>query len=209
LANQPLSSAIGALEKALSGVGRHMLIGGVAVIARGVRRLTDDVDVSLWAEGVDIDALLRRLARHGIFARIADALSFARQNQVLLLRHTKSGTDIDLSLAWLEFESDALDRAELMAMGRQRVRVAIADDLIVYKAIAARERDLSDLERLFEIHSDTVDFPRVRRTVAELAGILEKPELVEGLERIARSVGTLRSGTTKRRTRRKGRPKRR
>jgi hypothetical protein len=188
LADERLSSAIAALERALSGAGRHMLIGGVAVIARGVRRLTDDVDVTLWAEGVDLEALLRRLASQRISPRIADALTFARRNQVLLLRHDVSGTDIDLSLAWLRFESVALDRADRIAMGRRRVRVATADDLIVYKAIAARERDLSDVERLLEIHGKTLDLSRVRRTVEELAELLERPELVEGLDRIVRRV---------------------
>lgn len=189
MADERFSSALGALERALSGAGRHMLIGGVAVIARGVRRLTDDIDVTLWAEGVDLEALLRRLRAQRISPRIADALAFARRNQVLLLRHDPSGTDIDLSLAWLSFESDALDRAEPIAMGRRRVRVATADDLIVYKAIAARERDRSDVERLLEIHAGTVDLARVRRTVAELAALLERPELVEALEKMARAVG--------------------
>src|SRR5262245_30488478 len=110
-------------------MGRHMLIGGVAVIARGVRRLTDDVDATLWGAGVDLRSLLRRLSAQRIVPRIRDALEFARRNQVLLLRHEPSGVDVDLSIAWLPFESDALDRASLMKVGRRRVRVATADDL--------------------------------------------------------------------------------
>ncbi len=135
-----------------------MLIGGVAVTARGVRRLTDDVDATLWAEGVDVKQLLVRLAARGILPRIGDALAFARRNQVLLLRHEASGVDVDLSLAWLPFESAALDRADSLKLGRRYVRVAKPGDLIVYKAIAARERDLSDIERLLELHGSTIDF---------------------------------------------------
>lgn len=165
-----------------------MIIGGVAVIARGVRRLTDDVDATLWAEGVDLEALLRRLAAQHIVPRIADALAFARQNQVLLLRHDPSEVDIDLSLAWLPFESAALDRAEAVSIGRRDVLVAMPEDLVVYKAIAARQRDLSDVERLLELHASSMDLARMRSTVEELALVLERPELVDGLDKIVRAV---------------------
>jgi predicted nucleotidyltransferase len=185
LANKTIAAAIGALERALSGT-RHMLIGGIAVVARGVRRLTDDVDATVWGEGVVLEELFDRLASQRIVPRIANAGAFARRNQVLLARHEPSGVDIDLSLAWLSFESAALDRADQIAIGRQRVRVATATDLIIYKAIAARERDLSDIERLLEIHGSTIDLRRARRTVAELGGILERPELLQGLERLAK-----------------------
>jgi predicted nucleotidyltransferase len=188
LAEKQIASAIAALERALSHFGRHMLIGGIAVIAYGVRRLTDDVDATLWADGVVLDDLFRRLDEESITPRIRDAVSFARRNQVLLLRHRGSGIDIDLSLAWLPFESAALDRADLLPIGRRRVRVVTPGDLIVYKAIAGRERDRSDIERLLEIHGSTVNLRRVRSTVAELANLLERPELVDDLDRIARAV---------------------
>jgi hypothetical protein len=165
-----------------------MLIGGVAVAARGVRRLTDDVDAVLWAEGVDLQELLSHLSKAGIVPRISDATAFALETQVLLLRHRPTKIDIDLSLAWLPFENAALDRADAVQFGRSKVRVAQPADLIVYKAIAARERDRSDIERLLQLHGPAIDFAEVRRTVSELSGALERPELLTDLERIARDV---------------------
>lgn len=188
MADPKIAAAVGALERALARFGRHMVIGGIAVIARGVRRLTDDLDVALWADGVDLDALLLRLAREDVTPRIADAAPFARQSQVLLLRHRKSGIDIDLSLASLPFEDAALDRAEPVTIGRRRVRVAMPGDLIVYKAVAARERDRSDVERLLEIHGSAIDVVAVRRTVDELARALERPDLVDNLDLLIRKT---------------------
>jgi len=178
-----------------------MLIGGVAVIAHGVRRLTDDVDAAIWGEGLDLKLVLRHLAKEGIKPRIADATEFARQTQVLLLRHTASGIDVDLSLAWLPFESAALDRANTIIMGKVRVRVARPDALIVYKAIAARERDRSDVERLLELHDASIDLAAVRKTVRQLATALGSPELAENLDAIVRKVSSKRTKPPRGRTR--------
>ena len=72
MAEPRLSAAVAALERALAPIGEHMLIGGVAVIARGVRRLTDDVNATLWGEGVGLADLVSRLAREGLVLRIDD-----------------------------------------------------------------------------------------------------------------------------------------
>src|SRR5262249_30358425 len=63
----PLLGAMAALRTALLEVGEpHMLIGGTAVILRGVARVTDDIDAAVWAEHLDVEHLLAVLARHEI-----------------------------------------------------------------------------------------------------------------------------------------------
>jgi hypothetical protein len=50
---ESLAQALIALNQALRNVGApYMIIGGVAVIARGVPRLTDDVDATIWGGGL-------------------------------------------------------------------------------------------------------------------------------------------------------------
>jgi hypothetical protein len=44
----------------------------------------------------------------GIVPRIDDALAFAAESQVLLSRHAETGVDIDVPLAWLPFEMEAI-----------------------------------------------------------------------------------------------------
>lgn len=171
-----------------------MVIGGIAVIARGVPRQTVDVDATVWAEGVELEALLRVLARHGILPRIADALDFARQHQVLLLRHEPSGTPIEVSLAWLPFERDALARATAVDFGGVRIRVASPEDLVVYKAVAWRDRDRTDIERLLALHGDRIDLDRVRPLIREFADVLGEPERVPAFEAIVARVTPTRGG---------------
>jgi hypothetical protein len=187
----PFVEAIAALRAALDEVGApFMLIGGLAVIVHGVARVTGDVDATIWAEGVDVDRALDVLARHRLVPRIEDAAAFARERQVLLLRHEPTGTPIDLSLAWLPFEKDALDRASERDFGGARIPVATAQDLVVYKAVAFRDRDRDDIARLLAAHRDEIDLAYVRARVVEFADALDEPERVESFDRlVARTVG--------------------
>jgi hypothetical protein len=50
---------------------------------------------------------------------------------------------------------------------------------VVYKAVAWRERDKSDIERLIQLHHDKIDFVRVERIVGEFAAALEIPERLD------------------------------
>jgi len=77
-----------------------MIIGGIAVIARGVRRMTTDIDAVIRGDAIELDDLLPLLADHEITPRIDDAIAFARANYVLLLRHDPSKVDFDLSFGW-------------------------------------------------------------------------------------------------------------
>lgn len=111
-ADAGLLTALSALMTALDSLrAPSMVIGGIAVIARGVPRDTVDIDAAVWGEGVDLAMVLRVLAAQGIVARIADAEAFAAAHQVLLLRHTATGTPLEVSLAWLPFEREAIDHA--------------------------------------------------------------------------------------------------
>ncbi len=141
-AEHRLERALAALALALRSSGAPwMVIGGIAVITRGVRRLTTDIDACVRGDAIDVDALLEVLARHRIVPRIDDASAFATQNLVLLVRHEPTGVDLDVSLAWSLFEHEALDASTDERFGAVRVPMASAEDLVVFKVLAARPRD--------------------------------------------------------------------
>jgi hypothetical protein len=166
-----------------------LVIGGVAVIAAGVPRLTADIDATLWAPGVDPDALLDRLRLHQILPRISDAVAFAKERQVLLVRHEPSGVPVDLSFAWLPFEEEAIRSGVEADYAGVRVRLPRPDDLIIYKLVAARPRDLEDAEKLLLLYGRSLDVPRIRRVVREFAEALEDLSRIEALERLLRATG--------------------
>jgi hypothetical protein len=190
LLKAPLAAAVQAVAGALSALPvPGMLIGGIAVIARGIPRLTRDVDATVAGAELGLSDLLVMLEAHALVPRIDDATAFAEANQVVLLRHEPSGVDVDLSIAWLPFELDALAAAETLEIAGTRVAVARAEDLIIYKAVAFRPQDQQDIERLLILYGSTVDLARIQRIVAEFAQALDEPGRPEELARILRRVG--------------------
>lgn len=187
--DEALLDALAALHRALRRVGQpYMLIGGLAVIVRGVTRDTDDVDATIWAPELDLGVLLGELRNEHIVGRISDVEAFARAHQVLLLRHESSGTPLEISLAWLPFEEEAMTRAETVKLGDMSIPVALAEDLVVYKAVAWRDRDQADIERLLLLHSDAIHIERVRGIVRQFAEALEEPERIEQFDALVRRI---------------------
>jgi hypothetical protein len=186
--------ALTALRRALVSLDvAGAVIGGIALNANGVARFTEDIDVTVPGADLDLAAFLRGLAKYGIVPRVRDAAKFARTNQVLLLRHKPSGIDLDLSLAWLAFELEAIERAVERSFGARTIRVARPEDLVIYKVIASRPQDLSDAERLLLLHRKRIDLERVRRVLAQLTDLLDGPNRVSTLDRLVAELPKVRS----------------
>jgi hypothetical protein len=184
-----LHGALRALVAALNELPvPSMIIGGVAVIAAGVPRQTIDIDAAVLGRGSDLVSVIATLERHGIAPRIADALQFARDRQVLLLRHDASGVTIEVSFAWLPFEEEALSRAIPTDIGGTTVRLARPEDLIVYKAAAWRDRDRSDIERLLVLYLDVIDLDRVRALITDIGAALDDPGRIGAFDAIVDRV---------------------
>ncbi|MGZ5432434.1 MAG: nucleotidyl transferase AbiEii/AbiGii toxin family protein [Thermoanaerobaculia bacterium] len=160
---------------------RAAVIGGVAASLRGKPRLTKDIDAVVL--DADADTLLRSAATFQLVPRVADALEFARHTRVLLLRHSPTQIDVDISLGALPFEEEIVDRSGLIDVGDMHVRVASAEDLVIMKAVAGRPRDIADIENLIDANSD-LDVERIRRWVREFSSVLEMPEIHENLEKL-------------------------
>lgn len=182
--------ALRALWSALDRDGRPaMIIGGVAVIAHGVPRLTVDIDATVAAAGTDFDQLINALTDDGIQARIENALEFAERNQIFLAVHDLSGTSIDLSLAWLPFEEEALRASQPCDYAGVKIKIPRPEDLVVYKLVASRPRDLDDAEALMVLHGGTMNLARVKALLSEFAALLDDDERPKALDRLIAKTG--------------------
>jgi hypothetical protein len=151
-----------------------------------VARATVDIDATVSARAVEPERLAATLARHGILPRLGNALDFARARHVFLAEHRPSGVPVDVSLGWLPFEEEAMAAAEIHEIAGVRTPVARAEDLVIYKMVAARPRDLDDVENLLTVHGRSLDLRRIRAHVADFAAALEDAERPAALERLLR-----------------------
>lgn len=160
-----------------------VVIGGLAASVLGRPRLTRDVDVlvlvdeDLWAE------FLATGASYGFMPRLSEALAFARETRVLLMRHEHSGIDLDLVFGALPFEKEAINRAQWVELGGMRIPLLMPEDLIIMKAVAHRPLDREDIEAVLQAHP-RLNLRRIRLWVREFSTALEMPEILHDLEKL-------------------------
>jgi predicted nucleotidyltransferase len=166
----------------------YAIIGGVAVGLVSQPRATQDIDAVAWLDLDDAALFVDSGQAFGFDARIPDPIGFARQNRVLLLRHSESHIGVDLSLGVLPLEREMLDRALELDIGGTRLRVATPEDLIILKAIAHRKRDFIDIDSLLDVHPN-LDVGRMRNWIQQFADALESPEILSDFESLLENRG--------------------
>lgn len=158
-------------------------IGGVAVQRWGEPRFTQDVDLTLITgfgdEAYYVDALLSALS-----PRQQEAREFALEHRVLLLR-TGSGVDVDIALGALPFEERSVARASPWAWEPgNALTTCSAEDLVVHKVFAGRDRDWADVEGVLIRQHHRLDVDLVRSELAPLLELKQQPEALEKLNRL-------------------------
>lgn len=111
----------------------------------GEPRFTRDADLTLLtgfgSEGSFIASLLE-----GFDARREDAAEFALRARVVLLR-AANGVDLDVALGALPFEERSIERASDYEFLRNALLpTCSAEDLVVHKVFAGRDRDWGDVQ---------------------------------------------------------------
>jgi hypothetical protein len=160
-----------------------VIIGGVAASVLGRPRLTRDIDTlailpdDAWAPAA------AAAARFGIVPRIDDAVAFARRSRVLLLRHTSSSIDLDVTFGSLPFEQSAVQRGTVHSVAGVLVRLPRVEDLLVMKAVARRPKDLEDIDGLLDAHPEA-DVAEVRAWVGEFAAATGMPDMLSKLDEL-------------------------
>jgi len=157
-------------------------IGGLALQFWGEQRLTKDVDLTLFTgfgfEEKFVEPLLENFA-----PRLDNAKDFALQNRVVLLQ-TLGGIGIDISLGGFPFEQEMINRAAYQEyLPDISLKICSAEDLIVLKAFADRDKDWSDIKTVI-IKQKKLDWNYIKEQLAPLVELKYAPEILDKLEKI-------------------------
>jgi hypothetical protein len=165
---------------------RFCFIGGIAVQRWSEPRFTNDADLTLLtgfgSEQAFIEPLLHRFA-----PRRPDAAEFALRNRVLLLKNGQ-GVGLDIALGAFPFETHTIERSSPFVFPTgQSLITCSAEDLMVHKCFANREKDWLDVDGILSRQWNKLNLKQVRMELKPLAELKEEPEIVARLEqKIAR-----------------------
>ena len=176
---EPFRAAIESLQRLLHQFDeRGVIIGGIAVGFLGKPRFTADVDAMFLLSTTEIPKLIELAKTENIIPRIQGADDFARKYRVLLLKHTPTDIDIDISLGILPFEEEMVERGNVQTFSNLSVRLPTPEDLIIMKAVAHRPKDLEDIRTIAEKYPN-LDMHRIQMWVTGFGELLETPNLWE------------------------------
>ena len=158
-------------------------IGGVAVQRWGEPRVTIDVDLTVYVgfgnEERFIETFLGRFA-----ARISGAAEFALTRRVLLVQ-SDNGIDLDVALGGLPFEQKLIERAsDAEYLPEVFLHTCSAEDLIVLKAFADREKDWLDIRGVLDRQGPKLDWGYVLTELHPLVEFKEAPQIMDRLAKI-------------------------
>ena len=163
-------------------------IGGLAVQRWGEPRLTVDADATVLTrfehDEALVDALLSKFR-----ARRSDGREMALRNRVLLL-YAADGTHIDVALGAIPFEARMIERSSRWHYREDvTVRTCSADDLVVHKAFASRDRDWLDIDGILMRQGTKLDTRLIFHELRPLVELKQDNNIIPRLEQKMREYG--------------------
>ncbi len=147
----------------------------------GEPRFTQDIDLTLLCPFGDESRIVRAL-QPLLPSRVPDAALFAAEARIYLGRLT-DGTPVDIAFGGLPFEERAVERASDFAFSDEIIlKTCSAEDLIVLKAFANRERDWLDVESVLIRQGNRLNWQTIDEELPPLAALREDANIVSRLE---------------------------
>lgn len=150
----------------------YAIMGGIAVRAHGIPRPTYDVDFTLAVPRDRLGALFQAIADRGY--TVPDQYSNGWVDTVggmplvkVKLYIDGRAIDADIFIAETPFQLEVIDRRISAEVGGLTVNLISAEDLILFKLVAARPRDMIDVQDVLFTQGE-VDEAYLRRWAGPL-----------------------------------------
>lgn len=122
-------------------------------------------------------------------SRIPNPEAFADANRIALLQ-LPEGINADVSLAAFPFEREVLQRSTDWPLSEDlSIRTCSAEDLVIYKLVAARPGDIQDIIGIVGRQGRTLDAGRIRHWGSLFAELKEDPDILRPFEAARKNAG--------------------
>jgi hypothetical protein len=171
--HDPVATALLVAETLEQANQRYALFGGLLMAAYGEPRETRDADIAV----VDLTAETARkiLESTGVQCSVAfDGVTFGGLS---IGRVTLIGDNEHTGLNVLDlvrprgsrYGTAAMDRSVRVPLRKRSIYALTAEDFVIFKALATRERDLDDAASVLRRSHDLLDFDSIEREVTAIA----------------------------------------
>ena len=150
---------------------RYLVVGGLAVLAVGEPRTTADVDVIGFLPPTEAERLIDEAVRAGF--EVDPQTETQRLERTGTVRFRRAPFQLDIILASLPFEETAYCRGTEHRIFGRTVRFPSPEDLILFKVLAGRDKDLLDAVGVARRHAETLDRDYLEQTLQPLCDLGE------------------------------------
>jgi hypothetical protein len=192
MSRSSLVQVIHRLEDVLSNVGVERSFGGaIAYNYYGPPRLTQDLDVLVLVPAMKAPALVEALTTAAFTTAdestgpldLSRVLADWRSNAHLSVMQY-GGVRVELFVPWHPFHRRVLQRSPARDLGDRTIRIHAAEDLIVFKKIFDRPKDMQDIRAMLLSNRGLLDLDLIRHEARALltdAGWRELDEVLTSL----------------------------
>lgn len=157
------------ISRILAGAELHHAVGGALALGfYSNPRGTLDVDLNVFVDAGRADAALEALVSGGVALERAVAQAAIRERGELRLDH--GGCRVGLFFNSIPFQEKASRRTRQVRLLGATVPILSAEDLIVFKFLYNRHKDLTDIRQVFETVGDQLDPDYIREGLIECVG---------------------------------------
>ena len=165
---------------------RFLVVGGLAVVVVGEPRTTADADAIVFVSQAEAESLIGRAAAAGFEVR--EEVERERLSATGTLRFRRGRFQIDLITASLPFEDATYERASFHELFGIRLPFPSPEDLILFKVLSGRDKDMLDAAGVVRRHGDRLDVAYLERTLRPICELAEDMAPWNRLHRVLTSA---------------------
>ena len=167
-------SLLKTLDKILKTVSKEhipvMFMGGIAVSLWGQPRTTYDIDAVIGISGSEKDKFLLEASKQNFTYDKKNPVKIIQKSAFITLASSVKNRKIyvDLFLASGEYQRVALSRRKEISIFGRTLPVISAEDLILYKLLAGRTKDIDDIREILVSQKSKLDIIYMKKWANKL-----------------------------------------